>query len=240
MKKYIFSSIFILNLSATEYVSQINPYEIHKVASDVAGKVTFVDKSLEFRDVGESKRIVKLDSQSEAIELDALNDRVEFLKRTVSIKENQFKSKRDIQRMSEYEKLSEEYLYLKERDNYRMLLQNIELLKNTIDKKSIDVKNRYIGKIYVNEGNFVTAGTILFDSYDTSKLAIEVYVREEEIKNIKSKKVYVDGIESDFKIESLSKIKDNTNISTYYVKLVKPNSDKNYLFSKIVSIEFKE
>jgi hypothetical protein len=240
LREGVLTIIFALSLSATEYVSQIKPYELHQVASNVAGRVEFVDSKLEFTYIDSKKLIIELDTKQDKIELDNLKERFSLAQRMVKIKENQYKSKRDIQRLSEYEKLSEEYLYLKERDNYKALSKNIDSLEETIERKSIKLDEAYLGKIYVNSGNFVNIGTLLFDSYDTSKLSIELFARAEDIENIEKKKIYIDGKVSDFKVEKVSNIKDTTNISTYYVKLIKPNNDKSYLFSKIVTIEFKE
>lgn len=240
MRALIFISTLLQSLWSIEYISKIMPYESYKVASTLSGEVIYVDDLLEYSYVKESKLIVEIDSKSDKIELQSLQKEIKLKKKLEKIREAQFRAKEQIDRLSEYEKLNEELNYISQKRDIISTQKEIDLLKERIDRKYIRASDRYIGEIFAKKDEFVNAGEPLFESFDISKLAIELFVREKDIENIYQKKIYIDGKLSKFRVEKVSKIKDNENISTYYVKIIKPNQDRDYRFSKIVKVEFKE
>lgn len=238
MKKFLLL-LLALNLYAMEYVAQIVPYESYEISASVAGEVSKVWQLKEFSYLKEVQTLIKLDTKTEEIELSNQKRALSVAKKLEAIKRKQFESKKKITRLSEYEKLSEEFNYLTQKQNIVDLEKSIALLQDTLKRKKIGVKERYVGKIYVRKGDYVNVGEKLFDSYDISKLSLELYVRLEDITDIDKKVVFIDGKPSAFKLEKLSRLKDSQNISTYYVKLIAPNSDRDYRFSKVVRVAFR-
>jgi len=235
-KILIFLSLISFSF-AIDYVSKIEPYKSYKVSSQSSGEIEFI-KDVEFSFVDDL--IIQLDDENERIQKEALKSQIEIQNKIVKIKKRQYLSKKEIKRLSEYEKLTEELNYLNAKNTLLNLKQSLDVINNQIKKKRVFANNLYVGKIYAKEKMFVNAGFTLFDAYDISKLAIELFVTKEDLENIKNKDIYIDGKKSSFKIEKISNIKDSVNISTYYVKLIKENSDKNYKFSNLVKVEFKD
>jgi len=234
-KILIFLSLISFSF-AIDYVSKIEPYKHYKVSSLSSGEIEFI-KDVEFSFV--DTLVIQLDDESERIQKESLKSQIDIQKDIVEIKKRQYLSKKEIKRLSKYEKLTEELNYLNAKNTLLNLKQSLAITNTQIRKKAIYANNLYVGEIYVKEKMFVNAGTTLFDAYDISKLAIELFVTKEDLENIKNKEIYIDGKKSSFKIEKISNIKDSVNISTYYVKLIKENSDKSYKFSNLVKVEFK-
>ena len=82
---------------------------------------------------------------------------------------------------------------------------------------------------------------MLFDYYDISKSRLDVYLPADEVESIEEKEIYInDTLTTDWKIEKISKVKDNRRISTYQVRLVKENREpKKIRFGEILKVEFR-
>ena len=116
------------------------------------------------------------------------------------------------------------------------MIIKIESLKDTIDNKKLVEKSNYIFNIAVKEGDYVNAGTLLYESKDLSKGKLEIFVPIAQINEIKNKDIYLDGVKSDVKISKIYDVADVTNISSYKVELIISNVNT---FSKLVKIEFR-
>ncbi|RXJ75128.1 HlyD family secretion protein, partial [Arcobacter sp. F155] len=87
-----------------------------------------------------------------------------------------------------------------------------------------------------NEGDYVTAGTLLYEAKDLSKGKLEIYVPILDIDDIKNKTIYLDGEKTNLKIEKIFDVADSQHISSSKVKIVLNNPKK---FSRLIKIEFK-
>ena len=104
-----------------------------------------------------------------------------------------------------------------------------------INKKLVE-KSNYIFNIAVKDGDYVNAGTLLYEAKDLSKGKLEIFVPIAQIDEIKNKEIFLDGEKSNIKISKIYEVADATNISSYKVELIVNNVKT---FSRLVKIEFK-
>ena len=88
----------------------------------------------------------------------------------------------------------------------------------------------------VKDGDYVNAGTLLYESKDLSKGKLEIFVPIAQIDEIKNKEIFLDGVKSDIKISKIYDVADAVNISSYKVELIVSNVKT---FSRLVKIEFR-
>ena len=97
-------------------------------------------------------------------------------------------------------------------------------------------KSNYISNIAVKKGDYVNPGTLLYEAQDLSKGKLEFFVPISSIDSIKNKKIFLDGKESNIKINKIYSVADSSNISSYKVEII---VDKVKTFSRLVKIEFR-
>lgn len=241
MKKVL---IFILlsfgSVFAKEYMTKIEPFEKYEIKSQTSGVVELANKDLESQFIKMNKTLIQINSRDEEIELQKQKNSLEIQEEIVKIKKRNFSAKNRISQMSRYEKENEKLDFLESKKELVLIEEEIKRLKNEISKKRFDVKNRYIYKIYVNKGEYITIGDLLYESYDISKQKIKLYLTLGEIENLDKKSVFIDGKNSTFKVYKISKIKDEVRVSRYKVEFTKTNDNlKNYYFNKIVKVELR-
>jgi len=239
MKNILLLSLIAITLNATEYFTTIEPYEKHVISSQVEGKVTFIDKSKEYKFIDKNTPVIKLDTKDELIRINSLKHSIKLQKNLIAIKEQNYKNKAKVKQLSIYNKNQEKLYFLEAKQTLEQLQRDLLLQNNIIDKKIFNVKNRYIDKLLVSYDEYITVGTELFTLYDFSKLKLEIFVRDKEIDSIKNKTIFIDDKKSKFKIEKISQVRDEQRVSAYRVVLSKPNSNKNIYFGKVVKVEFK-
>jgi len=116
------------------------------------------------------------------------------------------------------------------------LKKSLAHLKDTISKKNIIVKQKYIYTIYPKKGEFVTVATPLLELNDISKAKLTLFLSEDELKDIDKKKIYINGKETNLKFNKIWKIADKEYISSYKAEIIlKPFTR----FSKLVKVEIK-
>jgi len=232
---FSFSSLF-----AREYMTQINPYERIEIKSQSSGVVTYVNKKAESKYIKDKNLLIKIDSKDEQIELQREKEFLKVQKEIVKIREKNHHSKQRVVRMSKYEQDNEKLLFLASKKELARTIQNIKKLQNEINKKTIEVQNKYISEIFIKEGEYVITGAKLFNMYDISKVKIELFLTQKEIENLDKTTLYVNGEKSHFKVNKINKIKDEVKVSRYKVRFVKQNEVlDNYFFNKIVKVELK-
>jgi multidrug resistance efflux pump len=239
MKKIILIFIFSVALQANSYMAQILPYEKISVLSETSGLVTKVNKDLEYKYVQNKSIIVDIEKKKEKIELISLKMRLKFAQNSYDLKKENFLRKQKVRQINKYDKNIEKSILYEHQSQIQELKMHIKLLEYTINKKRFGAKNKYVGKIHVHNGDYVDIGSKIMDLYTISKSKIELYIREKEIKDLNSKKIYINDKVSNFKIEKISQIKDEYNLSSFFVRIVKENKNTNKYFGNIVKIEFK-
>jgi len=112
----------------------------------------------------------------------------------------------------------------------------IKMLEDTIAKKSIGFKGRYLYKLMVRAGEFANPGMPLAMANDLSKAKIVIYLDSDELEGIENKKVYIDGEESGIAITNIWKEADEKFISSYRAEII---MEPKYPFSTLLKLEVK-
>lgn len=230
--------ICILSLNLFSYVGKIEPYKKIVLKSEVMGKVSYLNSASSF--VYAKKHIIlKIDSKEDLIRLDSLKQRLKATKEIYKISKSTFDKKKSIKSLSKNEKDKEKLNMLMKKQSYISLSENLKLQLSNINKKTFIVENKYIGKIYPKENEFVSTGSIIADTYDISKKKIIIFVNQEDIDKIKQKSIFINDNPSEFFIESISNVVDSKYISSYQVVLLENNDNIHFRFGDIVQIGFK-
>ena len=226
-------------MEANSYMAQIEPYEKVMILSEINGLVNVVDRQAEYTFQDNTNSIVEVEKSVEEIELMGLVSVLEFAKKSYALQEDNFARKNSVRQISQYEKNIEESSLYQIQSKMAELEKNINLLDHRITKKTFWIDRKYVGKIYVREGDYVDVGSKIMEVYDVSKEKIEFYVRAKEIKGMKSKTIFINDKQSEYKIEKISQVRDATNLSSFLVRMVKNNSNPNRYFGKVVKVEFR-
>ncbi len=263
MNKFILLTLIAVSLNAKVYYSKVEPYEIRTISSNVTAQVTFADEKNLGKKLG-SADYIKLDDELDLVELKQLRNKTTLLNDTIKLDEEIVKNYQDIldkknrnydrikvlKIKSTVEKDKEFYdLYTtqnqflstkKELDSLRMQLLDTSLQMARLDKsirdKHLSAKGYVLYDLMVKEGQVVSMATPLAKIADVSKAILTIYLDEEDVKGIENKKIYIDGKKSDYKIDRLWNITDETHISSYKAQIVVKTPQR---FSKLVQIEFK-
>ena len=230
--------IFLLSLStifASEYYAKLEPIDSFQVKSAVAGKVVFSNSKIEGLKANNST-IIELDSSVNKIELEQSKNKLKYIEEMITIEKNNYDRLNQVSSKSAFEKDTQKLKVINLESSKSDMIIKIESLKDTIDNKKLVEKSNYIFNIAVKEGDYVNAGTLLYESKDLSKGKLEIFVPIAQINEIKNKDIYLDGVKSDVKISKIYDVADVTNISSYKVELIISNVNT---FSKLVKIEFR-
>jgi len=239
MKQMIFTVLLTTFMEANSYTAQVEPYEKVLVLSEINGLVTKVKREAEYGFLGQRKSLVQVEKRVEAIEVKGLKSSLKFSKRAYSLKADNFSRKNKVRQISQYEKDLEKSSLYEIQSQMEELQKNIDLLEYRIDKKTFFLEQKYVGKIYVREGDYVDVGSKIMDSYDVSKEKIELYVRAKEIEGIQSKSIFINGKKSEYTIEKVSQVRDGVNLSSFLVRIVKKNFKPKRYFGTVVKVEFR-
>ena len=230
--------IFLLSLStifASEYYAKLEPIDSFQVKSAVAGKVVFSNSKIEGSKANNST-IIELDSSVNKIELEQSKNKLKYIEEMITIEKNNYDRLNQVSSKSAFEKDTQKLKVINLESSKSDMIIKIESLKDTIDNKKLVEKSNYIFNIAVKEGDYVNAGTLLYESKDLSKGKLEIFVPIAQINEIKNKDIYLDDVKSDVKISKIYDVADVTNISSYKVELIISNVNT---FSKLVKIEFR-
>jgi len=264
MKKNLYILFFVTALNATDYFARVEPVEIYHIKSSVSAMVLNIDRSLEGRESNQ-KTIVKLDDRVDLADLNSTKQQLGLIEESISLFQKMIRENKESLRIAQdaYNRVKNLQSYTKvQKDAKKLALINAkkallssqktlqdlisqksslelkkETLKDRIAKKNISAKKgEYIYKIYPNRGDFVTMGAPLVDLYDLSHGKLTLYIKDDEIDNIKDKDIYIDGKKSSYKIDKLWRVADSKEISSYKAQII---IDNKLRFSKLVKIEFK-
>ncbi len=265
MKRYFFAIFALpLTLFAQIHYAKLEPVETYQIKSAVSGKVLFADEKMEGR-VGSSSAVVKIDDivdreQLKALEvtLEVLNETLELTKEMEEVQEGVYERDlayynriKDLKTKSKTEKdrvfaamsaSKNQLLTLKEKmANLKKQIADAEYqivqLKDRIEKKFVNAKGLYVYKVAVRAGDYVNPGALLLTAMDTSKGRLTLYLDADEVEGLSSKKIYIDGKESDLKFSKVLKVADSVHISAYRAEII-VKSPKG-LFSRLLKVEIK-
>jgi len=262
MKKLLLFLVPILIFSKVHY-AKVEPYNSVLIKSSVAGLVTSVNLDAEGSII--NKRIIHIDDKLDITNLSDTKKSIEFLKEMLEInqeiesslkgtakrQEGYFKRLSKLSTTSKTQKdnayssfISAKTQYLTTKEKIVSLKKQIldmqykaSQLKDTIAKKSIVPKDKYLYKLMVREGDYVAPGTALAVIKDASRAKLVLYLESQELKDLESKSIYLNDKKSKYKVSKVWNITDEKFISSYRAEIYIPAPDG--IFSKLVKVELK-
>lgn len=235
MKVFLGFILLCVSLFANEYYAKLEPFESFSVKSSVSGKVTYSNEKVE-GNIAKNDLIIEIDSVINTIDLEQSLKKLELINEMIKIENLNYERLNKVTSKSQFEKDTQKLKVINYESTKADLVTKIETLKDTLKNKKLMEKSKYISNIYVKEGDYVNPGTALYDAKDISKAKLEIYVPIDSIEDIKNKKIYLDGQESNIKINKIYNVADEKHISSYKVQLLVDNPK---VFSRLVKIEFK-
>lgn len=235
MKIIWITLLLVSSIFASEYYAKLEPIDSFQIKSAVAGKVIFSNSKIEGLKANNST-IIELDSQVDKVELEQSKNKLKFIDEMLKIEQNNYDRLNQVSSKSAFEKDTQKLKVINLESSKADMIIKIENLKDTISNKKLVEKSNYIYNIAVKEGDYVNAGTLLYEAKDLSKGKLEIFVPISQIEEIKNKDIYLDGNKSDIKISKIYDVADATNISAYKVELIVEDVKT---FSRLVKIEFR-
>ena len=246
------------------YYSKVEPYELRNISSNVSGLVEFIDENMIGKQLS-GKAYIRIDSELDAKELNAIADKLVYLRETVSVNESilenlkksllrkrenykqieNLKIKSRIEKDREfYDLVSSENSYLgtqKEINTLKTQITDLKLrqaqLTRSVKDKNLNAKGFILYSIDVKVGQVVGMSTPLAKIADTSRAILTIYLDEADVIGAKNRVILIDGKKTDYKISRILNIADSKNISKYMAQII-IKSPK--IFSKLAKIELEE
>lgn len=224
-----------VSMFASEYYAKLEPIQSYKIKAAVSGKVEFVNDEFEGKVVPENTIMVKIDKKLNEINLKSNEEKLKIIEQIIDIEKANYNKLLKISTKSDFEKDTQKVKVLNLESQRNDLLTAVETQKDTISNKILKENGMYVDNIYIKKGDYVSAGTALYDISDLSYGKLEFYIPINKANEIKRKELYLDG-KKEGKIEKIYMVADTTHISSYKVKVIVKNPST---FSKLVKIELK-
>ena len=235
MKVFFGLILSICTVFANEYYAKLEPIQNYVVKSSVSGKVVYSNTKVE-GNIAKNDVIIEIDTTLNKIELEQSKNKLNLVNEMIDIEALNLDRLNKVTSKSQFEKDTQKLKVINLKSTKADLLIKIETLKDTLKNKKLVEKSKYISNIYVKEGDYVNPGTSLYDAKDVTKAKLEVYIPIDIIDDVKTKTIYLDGKETNTKINKIYNVADENHISSYKVQLL---VDKPKAFSRLVKIEFK-
>ena len=262
--KYLIILFFSSSLLFSKvYYSKVEPYEVRNISSNVVGLVLFIDEDMIGKKLT-SRAYITIDSELDRKELQSINKKLLSLNNIIKTnkkvltnletlvqrkrinydKIKSLKIKSVVEKDREfYDLVTSENLSLatmKEIENLNIQVADLKLrqahLKRSIIDKNLNAKGFVLYSIDVRPGQVVSMATPLAKIADISKAKLSIFLDEVDVIDAQKKKVYIDGVETQYKISRILTVADSKNISKYMAQII-INPPK--VFSKLVKIELK-
>jgi len=251
-------------LSAEVHYSKVEPYKVQNISSSVTGEVLFVNEDMLGKKLS-AKPFILIDAEIDNAELADVEIKLKDMQETLKINKKILKNLEEVLKKKRLNYKKTEALKIKsridkDREFYDLIasenslnatqkevyslknsIADLELrrtqLKKSIRDKKVSKQGFVLYSIDVKEGQVVNVATPLAKVADTSKALLTIYVDADELTDIQSKKVYIDGKQTVYKVSRVLGIADGVNISKYKVQIV---VDPPKIFSKLVQVELRE
>jgi len=248
---------------AKVHYAKVEPYETITLKAAVSAQVTKASVNLEGTTV--SQTIIKLDDKLDLIKLASSKKSLNLVQSMIETNENILASLAEsLNRQEEYsqriegmmsasktQKNNAFYTYTNTQNQYFSTQEKIDSLKkqkldlkyeiarlkDSIAKKSIKLHHKFLYKLLVHKGDFVNMGTPLAKVQELTKGKLVLFLEAEELKEIKSKTIYIDDKASKLKVSKIWKVTDEKFISSYRTEIIIKHPKGN--FSKLLKVEFK-
>ena len=262
--KYLWVLMMPLFAFAEIHYAKVEPYESVVLKSAVSAEVTHVALDAEGKMVRNGE-IIHLDDYLDLADLNASQKSLNLLHTMLDINQEMVQSLADALKRQRgyYERLNKlstasktqkdtafaafvtsknQYLSTKEKIETlkKQILDmkyRIEKLRESIDKKSIRLKDRYLYKLSVRVGDFVNPGSPLAIVQDLSRGKLTLFLELSELKDLRKKQVFIDGKKTDYRIDKVWSVADEKFISSYRAEIYIKKPEK--YFSKLVKVELK-
>jgi multidrug resistance efflux pump len=264
MRKTVLVFAFPLLLLAKVHYAKVEPYESVTLKSSVNGLVLEVDLDAEGTMV-DGKRIIHLDDRLDKVNLEDTRQSVTLLEQMLGINEEVASSLAETvkRQQSYYQRISKlptasktqkdnaynayasaktQYLGTKEKiiSLRKQLLDaryKVAMLEDTIEKKSIVPRKKYLYKLMVRTGDFVAPGTPLARVDDASRAKLVLFLEPEELSGVKEKQIYLNDKKTDYKVDKVWNVADEKFISSYRAEIYIPAPQGH--FSELMKVELK-
>jgi len=249
---------------AGEHYARVEPWERVTVKAAASGLVLFADHDLEGRMAGEGL-VIRIDDRLDRRDLNNTRRSERLTAKTLELTRKMLPGLREsYRRKKEYFKrinvlltasktqkdnayhamvaAENQYLSTREKElNLQKQLLDLEyktaMLEDRIGKKNLRFQNRYLYKLTVYKGEYVTPGTPLAVVDDLSRAKAVIYLSPEERDGAEKKTVWINGRRSGAKIVKIWKETDEQYISSYRTEI--RLDAKEYPFSSLVKVELK-
>ena len=264
MRILLYLIISSVMLSAEVHYSKVEPYKVQNISSSVTGEVLFVNEDMLGKKLS-AKPFILIDAEIDNAELADVEIKLKDMQETLKINKKILKNLEEVLKKKRLNYKKTEALKIKsridkDREFYDLIasenslnatqkevyslknsIADLELrrtqLKKSIRDKKVSKQGFVLYSIDVKEGQVVNVATPLAKVADTSKALLTIYVDTDELTDIQSKKVYIDGKKTAYKVSRVLGIADGVNISKYKVQIV---VDPPKIFSKLVQVELRE
>lgn len=235
MKILLMFFFLIGSIFANEYYAKIEPIQSYVVKAATSGEVIYTNDDIEGK-FAKNSVIVELNSTVDRVDLEQTQNKLQLFNQMIEIEQNNYERLKKVTTRSDFDKDSQLLKSINLQSTKADLIIKIAQLKETIAKKRLVENNLYIYSISVKKGDYVNAGTLLYEAKDLSKGKLEVYIPIADAKEIQQKQIYLNDEASNLKISKIYKVADAKNISSYKVEII---IDEPKEFSSLVKIEFK-
>ncbi len=225
-----------LVIFAKVHYAKVEPYESVTLKSAVSALVLDVDLEAE-GSVVKDKRVIYLDDRLDKINLKTSNENLLLLHETLKRKESYFHRINKLKTASTAQKDEAFYSFASTKTQYLDMQYKIAQLEDSIEKKSIILKNMYLYEIMVRKGDYVSPGSPLATVVDASRAKLVLFLEPEELDQIEQKTVYLDGVKTEYKVDKVWKVADEKFISSYRAEIYIPAPEGS--FSKLLKVEIK-
>jgi len=229
----LFTPLFIF---AKVHYAKVEPYESVILKSAVSALVLDVDLDAEGSLVNE-KRVIYLDDRLDKINLRTSKENLLILQETLKRQESYFKRMDKLKTVSVTQKDNAFFSFASAKTQYLDMQYKIAQLEDSIEKKSIVLHNMYLYEIMVRKGDYVSPGSPLATVVDASRAKLVLFLELSELENIEQKTVYLNGEKTEYKVDKVWKVADETFISSYRAEIYITAPEDS--FSKLMKVELK-
>ncbi|MDM5264312.1 hypothetical protein PF327_08905 [Sulfurovum sp. XTW-4] len=225
-----------LVIFAKVHYAKVEPYESVTLKSAVSALVMDVDLEAE-GSVVDQKRVIYLDDYLDKVNLKTSKENLLILHETLKRKESYFHRIDKLKTTSAAQKDDAFYSFAAAKTQYLDMQYKIAQLEDSIEKKSIVLKNMYLYEIMVRKGDYVTPGSPLAKVVDASRAKLVLFLEPEELDKIEQKTVYLNGEKTVYKVDKVWSVADEKFISSYRAEIYIPAPEGS--FSELLKVEIK-
>ena len=262
--RYILLLLAPLLLLSKVHYAKVEPLESITLKSAVSAQVVVAKIDLEGKRV-HSHTIIKLDDKLDKTKLASSRASIKLiqsmiatnrkilsaLKESMSRQDEYYSRISNIVSASKTQKDNAFYAFTNAKTQYFSTKEKIDSLKkqkldlefevarlrDSISKKSITIKNKFLDKLLVHRGDFVNMGTPLAELKDLTSAKLVLFLEADELKDIKKKTIYIDDKATKYKVSKIWSVADKKFISSYRTEIIIKNPKES--FSKLLKVELK-